>query len=208
MYGYYDLFLINPDGYCFYTAAKEADYQTNLVNGKYSTSNLGKLVRQVMQTKKAGFADFEPYEPSNGDPASFIAQPVLDRQGNVELVVALQMPLAWKVNSDVEKWPVREAFKDELPEYILRRRKNPLSYSSGLHERVRMYKILFSSYYNEFRYDLHAPIKMDFSFVLERNNFDFEAAVAEDRLAKDYPRLELLKEMLKAGLRNYLIGER
>lgn len=33
-YGYFDLFLINPDGYCFYTAAREADYQTNLKNGK------------------------------------------------------------------------------------------------------------------------------------------------------------------------------
>ena len=122
--------------------------------------------------------------------------------------LALQMPMAWKVNGEVEKWPVREAFKDELPEYIIQRRKNPLSYSSGLHERVRMYKILFASYYNEFRYDLHAPIKMDFSYILARNNFDFESAVAEDKLAKDYSRVELVKESLKGGFRNYLVGER
>ena len=29
-YGYYDLFLITPSGYCFYTVAHETDYQTNL----------------------------------------------------------------------------------------------------------------------------------------------------------------------------------
>jgi asparagine synthase (glutamine-hydrolysing) len=122
--------------------------------------------------------------------------------------LALQMPMGWKVNNEVEKWVVREAFKDELPEYIISRRKNPLSYSSGLHEWVRMHKISFASYYHEFGFDLHAPIKMDFSYVLARNNFNFEAAVTEDKLARDYPKLELLKESLKAGARKYLIGRR
>ena len=122
--------------------------------------------------------------------------------------LALQMPMDWKVSNGMEKWPVREAFKDELPEYIIARSKNPLSYSSGLHEWVRMHKISFASYYHGFRYDLHAPMKMDFSYILERNNFNFEAAAAEDRLARDYPKLELLKESLKAGARTFLIGQR
>ncbi len=91
-YGYYDLFLINPNGYCFFTVAQEADYQTNLVSGKYAGSGLGQLTRKVMQTKQFGFADFEPYAPSNGDPCAFVAQPVV-YQGNVEIVVALQLPL-------------------------------------------------------------------------------------------------------------------
>jgi len=120
--------------------------------------------------------------------------------------LALQMPLDWKLNDEEEKWPVREAFKDELPEYIISRRKNPMSYSSGLHERVRMYKIAFTSYYNSMGYDLHAPMKQDFSYVLEKNDYNFEAAVAEDKLAKDYSKLELLKETLKAGARNYLVN--
>ena len=92
LYGYYDLFLINPDGYVFYSAAKEADYQTNMVDGKYANSNLGKLTQEVLQTKKFGFADFEPYAPSNGIPAAFVAQPVI-QDGKVELIVALQLPL-------------------------------------------------------------------------------------------------------------------
>ena len=92
MYGYYDLFLINPDGYVFYSAAKESDYQTNMVNGKFASSNLGNLVRQVLQSKQFGIADFAPYAPSKGEPAAFVAQPVV-HEGNVELIVALQLPL-------------------------------------------------------------------------------------------------------------------
>ena len=92
LYGYYDLFLINPQGYCFYSVCREADYHTNFVDGKYASSNLGKLTRSAIQSKKFGFADFEPYAPSNGTPAAFIAQPVL-YDGNVEVIVALQLPL-------------------------------------------------------------------------------------------------------------------
>ena len=91
-YGYYDLFLINPDGYVFYSAAQESDYQTNMVNGKYYSSGLGKLVREVLEVKEFSFADFEPYAPRNDEPAAFIAQPVL-HQGDVEIIVALQLPL-------------------------------------------------------------------------------------------------------------------
>jgi methyl-accepting chemotaxis protein len=92
MYGYYDMLLVNPDGYCFYTVAKEADYQTNFVSGRYKDSNLGKLVREVLATKQIGFADFAPYAPSENAPAAFIAQPVI-HAGETELVVALQLPL-------------------------------------------------------------------------------------------------------------------
>jgi len=91
-YGYYDLFLMNPDGYVFYTVAKEPDFQTNMVGGKFATSNLGGLVRRVLETKRFGVADFEPYAPSQGAPAAFVAQPVL-HGGEVEAVVALQLPL-------------------------------------------------------------------------------------------------------------------
>ncbi len=92
MYSYYDFFLINPDGYCFYTVQKEPDYKTNLLSGKFSSSNLGELTREVLKTKQFGIADFAPYAPSNGAPASFIAQPVV-HNGKVEVIVALQLSL-------------------------------------------------------------------------------------------------------------------
>ncbi len=91
-YGYYDLFLINPDGHCFFTVCRESDYQTNLVNGTYSSSNLGQLVQRVLQTKQYAFTDFQPYAPSNGEPAAFVAQPIVNG-GRVELVLALQLSL-------------------------------------------------------------------------------------------------------------------
>lgn len=92
IYGYYDLFLMNPNGYVFYTVARESDYQTNMVDGKYAGSNLGRLVRKVLETKQYGIADFEPYAPSNNEPCAFVAQPVV-YEGTVEAVVALQLPL-------------------------------------------------------------------------------------------------------------------
>ncbi|MDH5525662.1 MAG: methyl-accepting chemotaxis protein, partial [Desulfobulbaceae bacterium] len=92
LYGYYDLFLINPDGYVFYSVGKESDYQTNMVNGTYAGSNLGKLTKKVLESKRYDLADFAPYAPSNNEPCAFIAQPVI-HNGEVELVVALQLSL-------------------------------------------------------------------------------------------------------------------
>ncbi|MBF0392618.1 MAG: methyl-accepting chemotaxis protein [Alphaproteobacteria bacterium] len=92
LYGYYDLFLIDPDGTAFHTVAREPDYQSNLVNGPFKDSNFGVLVRKVMETKSIGLADFAPYAPSKGEPAGFMAAPVL-HEGEVELVVGLQLSL-------------------------------------------------------------------------------------------------------------------
>jgi len=93
-YGYYDAFLIHPQGQIFYTVAHEADYNTNIISGKYASSQLGFLVRKVIKTKTIGISDFAPYEPSHGRPAAFIAQPlIIDNE--VKMVIALQI-------SDVE----------------------------------------------------------------------------------------------------------
>ncbi|HMB31768.1 MAG TPA: hypothetical protein VKN82_08085, partial [Desulfohalobiaceae bacterium] len=91
-YGYYDLFLINKKGYVFYTVGKEADYHTNMLEGKYSDSNLGKLTRKVLRTKSYAMADFASYAPSGGKPASFVARPLI-HNNKVEMVVALQLSL-------------------------------------------------------------------------------------------------------------------
>ena len=92
MYGYYDLFLVNPDGYIYYSAAREADYQTNILNGKWASSNLGALTRRVLQTRQYGIEDFAPYGPSGGEPAAFVAQPVISND-KVVTIVALQLSL-------------------------------------------------------------------------------------------------------------------
>ena len=101
LYGYYDMFLINPDGHIFYTVAKESDYKTNILSGKYSGSNLGRLVQAVTTTKKSGFADFAPYAPSKNEPASFLAQPII-HNGAIEMIVALQLSLE-SINSIMQQ---------------------------------------------------------------------------------------------------------
>lgn len=89
-YGYADFFLMNPDGFCFYSAAKKDDYQTNFINGKYAASNLGALIREVLKTKAFGIADFAPYEPAAGSPEIFVAQPLV-HEGDIEAIVAIQL---------------------------------------------------------------------------------------------------------------------
>jgi methyl-accepting chemotaxis protein len=100
-YGYYDLFLINPDGYIFYSVAEEADFQTNILTGPYAESSLGVAVREAAEAEDFAFGDFEPYEPSGGEPAAFIADAVMN-QGKVSLFVALQLPLD-RVNSIMQE---------------------------------------------------------------------------------------------------------
>ncbi len=90
--GYYDFFLIQPDGEVFYSAARQADFGTNLLHGKYADTNLGKLVQQVVAKHAFGLTDFAPYPPSNNEPAAFMAQPVM-QDGTLTMVVALQLPM-------------------------------------------------------------------------------------------------------------------
>ena len=92
-YSYHDVFLIEPGGEVFYTVTKEADYQTNLLTGRYSNSNLGLLLNKVKRTGRFGLADFAPYEPSQGLPASFIATSILAPSGEPIYYVALQLSL-------------------------------------------------------------------------------------------------------------------
>jgi hypothetical protein len=94
-FGYYDMFLINSQGQIVYTVFKETDYATNLETGPYRDSNLAKLVREVIASKRRGFTqlvDFAAYAPSYGLPASFIAAPIYDGSALVG-VLAFQMPV-------------------------------------------------------------------------------------------------------------------
>ena len=85
-----DLFLIHPKGRIFYTVTHESDYNTNLISGKYASTILGQTFRQVMHTKKPALSDIALYPPSNNEPASFIAEPLII-DGEIEFVVALQL---------------------------------------------------------------------------------------------------------------------
>ena len=94
-FGYYDMFLINPQGTIVYTVYKETDFTSNLTTGPYNESNLAKLVAQVRRAKEKGYAkliDFEAYTPSYGAPATFIAAPIFDQSKFIG-VLAVQLPV-------------------------------------------------------------------------------------------------------------------
>jgi asparagine synthase (glutamine-hydrolysing) len=99
--------------------------------------------------------------------------------------LAMRLPLSLKMRNGKEKWIVREAFADILPDYIRQRPKNPMSYSSGLHERARLYKARFARVHHSFGYGLLEPLRRDFDHVLMKCD-DLDAAIRESAVRQDY----------------------
>lgn len=62
-YGYYDLFLINREGFIFYSVAEEADYETNILNGPFSDLSLADAVKDAIAAKDFGFGDYAAFAP-------------------------------------------------------------------------------------------------------------------------------------------------
>ncbi len=94
-FGYYDMFLIDPQGTVVYTVYKETDFTTNYTTGAYNDSNLARLVASVRRSKQKDYAsiiDFESYAPSYGAPAAFIAAPIFNQSKFVG-VLAIQVPV-------------------------------------------------------------------------------------------------------------------
>jgi asparagine synthase (glutamine-hydrolysing) len=116
--------------------------------------------------------------------------------------LALRLPMNLKVRDGVEKWILRQAFADVLPGYIATRPKNPMSHSSGLHERARMYKPLFARIHRSFGYDLHKPVRRDFSILLERCGNDLDLALASADVAGDYSLREHVRDLAGAAKHN------
>lgn len=93
--GYYDFFLISPEGDVHYTVLKEDDYATNLVTGPYKDTGLAEVFRQVMAAPDSGavkVSDLEAYAPSGGVPAMFLARAMFDENEQLIGVIALQVP--------------------------------------------------------------------------------------------------------------------
>lgn len=100
-FGYYDIFLIDTQkGDIVYSVYKEVDYATNLLNGPYYNSNIGRLFREARLATEPGFVklvDYQPYDPSYGDGASFIASPIFDQGENIGVLI-FQMPI-YEINA-------------------------------------------------------------------------------------------------------------
>ena len=114
------------------------------------------------------------------------------------LQLSMRIPMEFKVREGIEKWIVREAHADILPPYIKQRPKNPMSYSSGLHERIRLFRPVMPRMYRGFGYEAHAPMRRDFDSTLARNDYNLAAAVAEAERAEDYTVYERAKDFAGA----------
>lgn len=99
--GYYDLFLIDGvSGDLVYSVYKEVDFATNLYNGPFANTSLGRAFQKangLSPTDPPVVLDFAKYFPSFEAPASFIAAPVFDGDKRIG-VVALQISID-KINS-------------------------------------------------------------------------------------------------------------
>lgn len=92
--GYYDLFLFDVNGNLIYSVFKEDDFATNFLEGEFASSGLGRIVQRSLasENSQTHFADFEPYAPSQGNAASFLAVQVRSDAGDVIGALAFQMP--------------------------------------------------------------------------------------------------------------------
>ncbi len=90
-YDYHDLLLVHPKGQVFYSVAKEDDYGSNLFYEEYSHTHLAKLIQKVRDTGHLKVSDYALYAPSNNEPVAFIAQPLVSEEGEIELIVVLQL---------------------------------------------------------------------------------------------------------------------
>jgi asparagine synthase (glutamine-hydrolysing) len=112
--------------------------------------------------------------------------------------LAMRLPFGLKVRDGEEKWIMRQAFADVLPRYILRRPKNPMSHSSGLHERARLYRARFARMHRSFGYDLLEPVRRDFSVVLGRCDLNLDRALAAAVARHDYTAAEHARDLAGA----------
>jgi len=93
---YYDIFLIDVNGNVIYSVFKEADFATNLLTGPWKNTDLARsfqLSQKNPQRNIQLFFDFKPYAPSHNQPASFISQPIVDKEGTLAGVITLQTPI-------------------------------------------------------------------------------------------------------------------
>lgn len=95
-FGFYDIFLVDLEtGHIVYSVFKEVDFGTSLLSGPYRETNLARAFQAARQAAAQDFVllvDFEPYHPSYGGQASFIASPIYDGPEKVGVLV-FQMPV-------------------------------------------------------------------------------------------------------------------
>ena len=98
-FAFEDALLLDGRGNVVYSAYKNVDLGTNILNGPYNGSKLRDAYNEVMSSNKADrvvFTDFEFYQPATMAPTAWMLAP-LPPTGKPEGVLALQFPIT-KIN--------------------------------------------------------------------------------------------------------------
>ncbi|MBI2568072.1 MAG: hypothetical protein HYV63_13670 [Candidatus Schekmanbacteria bacterium] len=90
VFGFYDVFLIDPAGNVVFTAARESDFGENVVAGSLRGTGLARAFEAGK--RDAAFTDFSWYEPSK-DAAAFISVPLANDSKELIGVAAFQLLL-------------------------------------------------------------------------------------------------------------------
>jgi len=94
--GYSDILVLNVDGDVIYSVGKHDDFGTNVAKGgPYVDTGLGRAFQAALASKdpkQIFFADDVAYKPAGGNPTCFMAAPVADADGNLEGVIAVELP--------------------------------------------------------------------------------------------------------------------
>ncbi|MSO97849.1 MAG: response regulator [Rhodospirillaceae bacterium] len=102
--GYYDVFLIDTAGNVVLTVVKEPDFGSSLRTGAWRATGLARAFLASAENPVAdriSFSDFERYEPSNFDPAAFIATPIFFNDIWIG-PIAFQMPMG-RINNIMQQ---------------------------------------------------------------------------------------------------------
>jgi methyl-accepting chemotaxis protein len=94
-YGLYDFFLVDMQGQLVYSYFKELDFATNLANGPWTDSGLGRAFLAARDGTAAGevrMIDYAPYLPSYNDQATFLSTPVVDNGQQIGVFI-VQLPI-------------------------------------------------------------------------------------------------------------------
>jgi len=95
-FGFYDILLVDSDtGYVIYSASKELDFATSLVNGPFSTTPLGQvfaLANAATINDYTVLSDFSEYEASQNKMSAFLTTPIFKNNKKIGVLI-FQIPL-------------------------------------------------------------------------------------------------------------------
>lgn len=89
-YDYFDIYLVDPEGYCFYSVKKDKELHSNLFkDSQFKDTSLSKLLENVKDSRRPMMADYVYYPPAS-KPLAFMAAPIMARD-KVTALVAIRI---------------------------------------------------------------------------------------------------------------------